>query len=217
MKFSWRSSLLFFFFGIASQITGAVPGGIQDLQVIPGDSFGGIQVMYTNPTTGVGSITSREVRIKVEGSSCSLQVVRGGGWNCPLVMGIIDPRGTFGSSQVLMLPIGMLPNLDTSKKYQIAIRLRDSTGAGPVSNVVGMKWVRLAWDSVLEASQYRMYFQKQYLLMEEDKDAIFGIETSTINGLLGGLLWGTVHFAVTASEEGGVRESFFSDQVTDHR
>lgn len=217
MKFSYHGSLIFFLLATVSHITGAVPGGIKDVQVTPGDSLGGVQIMYTNPTSGVGSITSREVRIKVEGSSCSLQVVRGGGWNCPLFMGITDSRGTFGSSQTLRLPKEMLPGLDTSKKYQIAIRLWDSTGAGPVSNVVGMKWVRLAWNPVPEAAEYTMYYQKQYLLVDEDKDTFFGIGALTSGGLLGGLPWGTVNFAVTASEENGVRESAFSNQVTDNR
>lgn len=215
MNSSYYSSLVASFLMVFSWAVWPAPGAVQNLQTAPGDALGAVKISYTNPTTGIGSITSREIRIKVEGSTCSLQVVRGSGWNCPLVVGITDSRGTFGSSQILLLPKEIFPGLDITKKYQLAIRLWDSQGPGPVSNVVGMKWVRLAWNSVSEAQEYWMYTAR-----EEGPDTYYyerHIGSGVPIGLLGGLPWGRVNLVVTASETGRARESFFSNMVTDHR
>ncbi|NCU41736.1 MAG: hypothetical protein EOM19_03355 [Candidatus Moranbacteria bacterium] len=114
-----------------------------------------------------------------------------------------------------MLPKEIFPGLDITKKYQLAIRLWDSQGPGPVSNVVGIKWVRLAWNSVSEAQEYWMYTAREEgsSTYYYERHAEIGVSV----GLLGGLPWGKVNLVVTASEVGRIRESLFSNMVTDHR
>ncbi|NCU41735.1 MAG: hypothetical protein EOM19_03350 [Candidatus Moranbacteria bacterium] len=59
MNSSYRSSFLVSFLMVFSWTSWSAPGAIQDLKTVPGDALGAVKISYTNPTSGIGSITSR--------------------------------------------------------------------------------------------------------------------------------------------------------------